>query len=406
MNYSDRPNLSMPPIGPATRAFASARRRKDGLISAPAGFLIVGVVIASLTGCSTSRHCQGAGAAVAKYQLQTNSVQDALRVRAEAPREQVDMLVLSGGGSHGAWGAGVLRGWRDNAVNPRPKKFQVVTGVSTGALLATYAFLGQPEDDDLLERAYTSVQTSEIYRHKFLPFALLSDSLYSSSPLARTIAKYLTQETVDRVARAGREEHRRLYVGTVNLDAGGLVIWDLTAIAMDESNVHRLDLYRRVVLASASIPIMVPPVNIDGNLYVDGGARAQLFFERHFFPALRQIKERGILHPNLTIHIIVNGKLGVEPVCVNDWLKDVALRTLEMLLDANAIGDLYRIKYLLDLNHYGHFRLSFIPPDVAVTTSDVFDPKMMRALYDAGLQFGKTRAKWDDSIPDPDFHRR
>jgi predicted patatin/cPLA2 family phospholipase len=358
----------------------------------------------ALSGCCTTRRCDPhAGEAVAKYHFETNSFQEALQPRAETP-EKVDMLVLSGGGSQGAWGAGVLRGWRENTANPRPKKFPVVTGVSTGALLATYAFLGEPADDDLLEQAYTTATTSDIYKKKFILFALFSDSIYNSKPLAGRVKKYITQGTVDRVA-AGGQEGRRLYVGTVNHDSGSLVIWDLTAIAMDTNNPGRLDLYQKVVLASASIPILVQPVTIDGNLYADGGARAQLFFEKGFSPAFQKMKDQKTLHPNLTLHIIVNGKLGLDSICVSDCLKEIALRTLDMLLDANEIGDLYHIEYVLKLNRYGHFALSWIPQAVQVTTSDVFDPKMMRDLYEASRTFGRTKAKWDDHIPDLDLSR-
>lgn len=356
-----------------------------------------------LGGCCASRHCDGAGQAVAKYQFHAATAQKALAVQTGAPEEPIDILVLSGGGSHGAWGAGVLRGWRDNSQNPRPKKFRIVTGVSTGALLATYAFLGQPPDDELLREAYTNVVTSDIYHKKFLPFALFSDSLYSSRPLARRIEKYVTLEAVDRVAEAG-QEGRRLYVGTVNHDKESLVIWDLTEIAMDKANPKRLELYRQVVLASASIPILVQPVMIDGNLYCDGGARSQLFFEKGFFPTLRQMKKQGVLHPNLTIYIIVNGKLGLAPTsCVSDCLPQIVSRTLDTLLDANEIGDLYRIKYVLDIMDYGHFRLCYIPQDMPVTSSSVFDPEMMSRLYNKGVEFGRTTAKWEDSIPEFDL---
>jgi hypothetical protein len=361
--------------------------------------------VIALAGCCTTRHCDPhAGEAVARYHFETNSFQQALQPRTQAADEKIDMLVLSGGGSHGAWGAGVLRGWRENTTNPRPKKFPVVTGVSTGALLATYAFLGEPADDDLIEQAYTTATTSDIYKKKFILFALFSDSIYSSKPLAGRVKKYITRETIDRVAAAGAEG-RRLYVGTVNHDTGSLVIWDLTKIAMDTNNPGRIDLYRKVVLASASIPIMVQPVGIDGDLYADGGARAQLFFEKKFFPAFAKMKREHALHPNLTLHIIVNGKLGLEPACVNDCLKDIALRTLDELLDANAIGDLYRMEYVLKSNGYGHFALSWIPRETEVTTSDVFDPVMMRKLYDAGRAFGRTTDKWPDSIPPLDLSR-
>jgi hypothetical protein len=357
-------------------------------------------VLMSLAGCCTSRHCGEAGQAVAKYHFQPASVRAAFEAPGESKSQPVDILVLSGGGSHGAWGAGVLRGWRENAEQPRPRKFQVVTGVSTGALLATHAFLGEPDDDTLLLEAYTQVRTKDIYRGKFLPFALLSNSLKSSAPLKRRVARYIAAQTLERVAQAGREEHRRLYAGTVNYDSGKLVIWDLTAIAMDETNPHRLDLYRQVVLASASIPILVPPVKIDGNLYADGGARAQLFFEGGLLPRLREVS-----HTNLTLYVIVNGKLGMETNCVSDCLKDLTLRTLDMLLDANGIGDLYHIKYELDRIGFGKFRLARIPRDFPVTSSAVFEPGSMQQLYEEGFKFGK-QGKWERQIPEVDLRPR
>ena len=355
------------------------------------------MLLMSLAGCCTSRHCERAGQAVAKYHFRPAAVRAALEVLGEPKSQPVDILVLSGGGSHGAWGAGVLRGWRENAEQPRPRKFQVVTGVSTGALLATHAFLGEPADDALLEEAYTKVRTKDIYRSKLLPFSLFSDSLKSSSPLKRRVARYITEDTLKRVAQVGREEQRRLYAGTVNYDTGKLVIWDLTAIAMDETNKHRLGLYRQVVLASASIPILVPPVRIDGNLYADGGARAQLFFEKGLLPNLREVS-----HTNLMLHVIVNGKLGMETNCVSDCLKELTLRTLDMLLDANGIGNLYHIKYELDRIGFGKFRLSRIPRDVPVTSSAVFEPAAMRKLYDEGVRFGQ-QGRWERQIPEVDF---
>jgi predicted acylesterase/phospholipase RssA len=151
-----------------------------------------------------------------------NAARGILDVKSNTNR--IDMLVLSGGGSHGAWGAGVLRGWRDNERNRRPKRFQVVTGVSTGALLSTFAFLGEPEDDDLLASVYTNVVTADIYRKRFLPLVLFSDSLSSSVPLKHVISRHITSNTLARVAAAGRDGKRGLYVGTVNLDSGKLVI--------------------------------------------------------------------------------------------------------------------------------------------------------------------------------------
>jgi len=365
--------------------------------------LIAAVVAAALSGCCTSRRCEPCNETEQRYSFDPNALQMAL---GRGTGEYCDMLVLSGGGSHGAWGAGVLRGWRENAQKPRPT-FRLVTGVSTGALLATYAFLGEPEDDELLERAYTTLRTQNVYHDKFLPFALFSDSIKSSTPLKRTIAKYITTNTLDRVAAAGKAG-RELCVGTANLDTGRLVIWDLTRIAADVANPQRLELYRDVVYASASIPIAVPPVDISGTLYCDGGVRAQLFFVKHFLPAVRQFK--GGLRPSgqqLTVHVIVNGQLGVQTNCVCDHLTDSALkkgilpRTLEMLLDANANGDLYRVDdFCKELG--ARCRMCWIPSDYPqLYSSDDFDPAQMMKLYEAGRNYGRTNSVWETTIPSP-----
>lgn len=372
--------------------------------------LIACLVLASLSGCCTSRHCdQNAGATVAKYQFQPESLRQAFEPATQAPMTNADILILSGGGSHGAWGAGVLRGWRDNSEKPRPK-FRIVTGVSTGALLATYAFLGETNDDEILLGAYTTAKTSDIYRMK-CPLAWpLSDSLYSSVPLRRMVARYISANTLARVAQAGRSENRRLYVGTVNLDSGKLVIWDMAKIAMDESNPNRLELYRRVVLASASIPVWVPPVAIDGALYGDGGVRAQLFVENHFLPALRdtQSHRKGQRKPlvHVRFYVVVNGKIGVDPVCEPDQLLGIGERTLDMILDAGEVGDLHRVYDMAaEMKSEGDrppFWLARIPDGQLITSSYVFDPGRMKELYNAGVGFGREGTRWESTVPDPD----
>jgi predicted acylesterase/phospholipase RssA len=366
-----------------------------------------------LPGCCTQRHCTAPSKTETEYSFDPQHrsedrqhLRDAFKFRPAEQPEQVNMLVLSGGGSHGAWGAGVLRGWRENPNKPRPT-FSVVTGVSTGALLATYAFLGTEADDAILERAYTTIQTSDIYRNRFLPFAIFSDSFKSSSPLAHTIANYVDTNTLSRVAQAAKSG-RRLYVGTANLDTGKLVIWDLTRIAADETNPNRLDLYRKVVLASASIPIAVPPVDIDGNLYSDGGVRAQLFFDKHFAPAVQDlVKASGLAGEQLMVHVIVNGQIGLQTNCVCDCLTDLSLtkgilpRTLDMLLDANANGDLYRVDDLCRSIHAGR-RMCWIPLDYPnLYSSYDFVPGDMKRLYETGRTFGRTNDKWYDTIPSP-----
>jgi len=157
----------------------------------------------------------------------------------------LNLLSLSGGGQNGAFGAGFLIGWRESGRRP---VFDAVGGVSTGALLATGALLGTPEDDAELEEMYTQITKANIFVERSIFSLLSSDSLMDTKPLRELIAKYITAEKLKRVA-AALEEHRYLFVGTTNVDYDQTWVWNMSLIAKDGN----LDLYRKVLLASASI---------------------------------------------------------------------------------------------------------------------------------------------------------
>ena len=325
------------------------------------------------------------------------------RLLREHPDEAVHVLVLSGGGSNGAWGAGVLNGWRAHSSDPRPR-FHVVTGISTGALIATFAFLGTEKDDAALEEAYTTVSKEDIYVDRSKLSLLFSNSLATLEPLGRLIAKHVTNEVIDRVAEEGRTSKRRLYVGTVNLDQGRLKIWDMTALAMgaDEARYNK---YRSILVAAAAIPALFPPVMIDGSLHVDGGAREQLFVRKIMLPlGIEQEEEqrRGRVL-TITMHVLVNGKLGVGTECVQDCLLPIALRSVTLLLDANIMGNLLQSKYLADAFKV-NWRLCRIPDDVeANPDSHAFITAEMQALYRRGViwgQGGTPQDRWEVQLPE------
>jgi hypothetical protein len=330
-----------------------------------------------------------------KYQMQPALLSEALGDRTGAGTNDVDFLLLIGGGSYQPWGAGVLRGWHDNPENPRPK-FQVVFGVNSGAVVATYAFLGERSDDDALEGMCLTGPDS--FQAKPFTLPLVSDSIGSSSPLQQAITRYISPATLERVAKAGREEHRRLYVATVNMDSGRLVIWDLTSVAMDESNPARLALYRRIALASASLPILAPPVEIDGYFHADAGPRAGLCFEQ-FLPSILRWQRSELIHPPFTLHLILNGKLEAGSAPIGDSLKEISFRTLELLVDANKIEALYSVKRALASARYGKFQFCYVPQDLPVTGLGVLRQSSPRMLYDAGVAFGKRTRKMESLIP-------
>ena len=193
----------------------------------------------------------------------------ALPKHAEAP-----WLALSGGGELGAYGAGLLAGWTASGKRPA---FSVVTGVSTGALIAPYAFLG-PAYDGALKQGYTKTDAADVFEIGGSP-----DSFFSSWPLRDTIARRVTAELVKAVSEQHRRG-RRLLILTTNVDAQRPVLWNMGAIACHPGH-DALLLFRNVLLASASIPGLFPPVMIEvvGNgrrfqeMHVDGGASTNLF---------------------------------------------------------------------------------------------------------------------------------
>lgn len=230
-------------------------------------------------------------------------------------RPRYALLSLSGGGAKGAFGAGLLCGWTKHGTRPN---FKVVTGVSTGALMATFVFLGSKYDREL-ERFYTTTTNADIMtRHRFGAFG---DSMADSAPLCKTIARFVDEEVLEVVA-AEHRKGRRLYVATTDLDGNRLVVWDLGAIATSQ-HPERLDRYRDVLLASASIAIVFPPVyfpvEVDGRRYwqmhVDGGAITNVFFSGFMLDVQREIEHENIKQgAQVDYYIIMNGELEPGPL--------------------------------------------------------------------------------------------
>ncbi|MGI9290996.1 MAG: patatin-like phospholipase family protein, partial [Gammaproteobacteria bacterium] len=168
-----------------------------------------------------------------------------------------DYLALSGGGQNGAFGAGLLYGWTEAGTRP---EFTIVTGVSTGALIAPFAFLG-PDYDAVIKDIYTRQSTKDLMRTRGLLKTLFGESAADSDPLREKIEGYITADIVEAIAH----EHRRgrnLHVVTTNLDAGRPVSWNVSAIAASD-HPQALSLIRDILLASASIPGVFPPVMFD-----------------------------------------------------------------------------------------------------------------------------------------------
>src|SRR5579859_3093129 len=252
-------------------------------------------VLAILIGCMPSRQCApplsvtsrdwvDLSASPGAYaRMDPGHVKQVLAQFSDEPAPpggpRYEALVLSGGGMYGAYTAGVLVGWSTTGTRP---KFDCVTGVSTGALIATLAFLG-PEHDESLRTFATTVNAGRIYRTRQPISVLWSPSVASPEPLEKLINSVTDMNLLRAVAK-GHAEGRRLFVGTTNLDARRLVVWDMGEIAT-RGDAEALTLFRKILLASCAIPGFFPPVSfdveVDGKkyteLHVDGGASASLF---------------------------------------------------------------------------------------------------------------------------------
>ena len=312
-----------------------------------------------------------------------------------------NILVLSGGGAYGAYSAGVLAGWTESGTRPR---FDVVTGVSTGALVATLAFLG-PERDPLLKRFYTTVTDKDVYARKSEIAALFSDSFRESKPLAKLIEAVIDAELLKGIA-AEHAKGRRLYVGTTHLDAKRLVVWDMGAIA-SRGTPADLVLFRTVLLASASIPGFFPPVpitvDVDGKpieeLHVDGGVTASLFFRPPQVKreVRRQLGDRPMAGSN--VYIIVAGKLYADPAIVERRLLPIAADSISALLYSKGRGDLFQL-YALALATGMNYHVTAVPADLDVPRdSTSFDPAVMGWLYEVGREQAKSGREWRSNPP-------
>ncbi len=322
-----------------------------------------------------------------------------------------NLLSLSGGGAKGAFGAGLLCGWSDAGTRP---VFKVVTGVSTGSLQATPAFLGQ-DYDGLLREIFTAHTTDSIFERRQWVGSLSSESIADSTPLKQLIDQYMTQEVLDAVA-AEHAKGRRLFVGTMNMDHGEFVIWDMGAIA-SSGRPDALDHYRNILLASCSAQVFLPPVYFEvqdeeGNRYGEMHADAATFSQAFFRGCLIEFEDAmeatgmDIAGAKANLYVIINGKLvpaGLDKA-VKPRVLSIGAATMEQLFQVRSEASIYRMYVLC--HRYGlKFHLTAIPDDCPFDLHMLdFDPVKMQALFDVGYDMGVEGNHWMDDPPhlDPD----
>jgi len=308
-------------------------------------------------------------------------------------------IAISGGGANGAFGAGLLTGWTENGRRP---EFTMVTGISTGALTAPFVFLG-PAYDDKLKEVYTTTSTQDIMKKRKIFSALFGDSMADTTPMKALIAKYITADMMNAIAREHRRG-RRLFVGTLNLDAGRSVIWNIGAIAASD-HLNKLDLIHGILRASAAIPVAFPPIAItvenDGRkyeeLHVDGGTGSQVFV----YPAAidwKQITKKLKVQGAPKIYVIRNSFLEPDYQGINRSVLPIASRSIDSLIRTQGIGDIYQI-YALCKRDGNDFNLAYIPTKFTEKPNEGFDPVYMGKLYELGHQMGRKGYPWVKAPP-------
>jgi predicted patatin/cPLA2 family phospholipase len=310
-----------------------------------------------------------------------------------------NILAISGGGDNGAYAAGFLNGW--SATGTRPE-FSLVTGVSTGALIAPYAFLGSAHDAELKE-FYTETPREKLIEIRDVFAVLTEDSIIDTAPLCALISKQIDQAFLDKIAAEYRKG-RTLLISTTNLDTRQNVIWDMTKIAASQ-DPRALDLFHSIMLASAAIPGAFPPVmiNVEVNgqvfseMHVDGGTSGQVFVYPPSLNLGALAKENGGQRKR-ALFVIMNERIDPEWAETERNVLTIAGRAVATLIHNQGIGDLFRI-YLTTQRDHVAFNLSYIPADFNHPNAGVFNADFMRTLYTRGYKEASQGQPWQHFPP-------
>jgi predicted acylesterase/phospholipase RssA len=317
----------------------------------------------------------------------------------DGPLPQANYLAISGGGEDGAFGAGLLVGWTETGTRP---EFKLVTGISTGALTAPFAFLGPDYDDELTE-VYTGVSADDVLEKRSILAAIYNDALADNAPLRSLVAKFVTPEMLGEIA-AEHDKGRSLLIGTTNLDARRPVIWNITKIAAGGSP-EALELVRDILVASAAIPGAFPPIMIDvevngqpyQEMHVDGGASAQVFVYPPSLQLAQISREQGITRDR-KLYVIRNARLDPDWADTKRETMSIAGRAISSLIQNQGVGDLYRI-YATTQRDGVDFNLAYIPASFDVSLPAPFDQHYMQELFKLGHELGRSGYPWQKVPP-------
>lgn len=360
---------------------------------------------AEISGMPGIRYILGGGdIAMKQFMLDAKSaISSELTYRAkmglQGPLPPANFLAISGGGDDGAYGAGLLCGW--SAAGTRPE-FKLVTGISTGALIAPFAFLGSKYDAKLKE-VYTNSSPKDILEARGPLAAVFNDALADNKPLWLLLQKHITAEMLHNVA----EEHKKgrvLLVASTNLDSRRPVIWNMTKIAAS-GHPQALELFRKLMMTSAAIPGAFPPSMIDvvaggkqyQEMHVDGGAVAQVFVYPPSFKLKENAHKMGIDRER-NLYVIRNARLDPDWSEVERRTLTIAGKAISSLIRTQGIGDLYRI-YLNAQRDGLDYNLAYVPSTFNAPHKEDFDKDYMGQLFQTGYDAAVKGYPWAKTPP-------
>lgn len=390
--------------------------------------LVITVVTALGCGCAVNRNAPTPEelqhrrithtADVVRYQRVVNE-RTVRRMKLEADEQLAtgkpavyDILILSGGGDYGAFGAGFLEGWgavREEGYQ-RPE-FDLVTGVSTGALIAPFAFVGDQTSYERVLVMYSEPKADWFEKSGLLFFLPGRQSFMRADGMRRDLEREVNAEVIKRIA-SGEGAHRTLWVGTTDLDLGLLHPWDLTVEARKIVDENRDSTrFYDVLMASAAIPAVFPPVIIDGWLYVDGGTTTNILYDADLrsdsAPVAmyrRQFPDSPM--PKFRFWVIINNQLGGEPQIVQPNWMSITKASVATAIRSSTIGALRQLSLQAELQRRDgldvEFRFIAIPDEWRSPNTEAFNKETMGSLAKLGMEMGADPRSWKtDLVSEP-----
>jgi Patatin-like phospholipase len=362
----------------------------------------------------TARQAEDAARAYAHAQLATALMERAEgKVAAAAKRRQptpptIDLLVISGGGDWGAFGAGVLKGWgRVKGELARPQ-FDVVTGVSTGAMIAPFAFLGDDESIERIVTLYRNPKPDWVSSRGLVFFLPNNPSFYALPGLEREMRAALDRRMLERIAAEGGTG-RALLVNTTNIDLGDMRAWDIVAETKVALASHDAERVYNILLASAGIPAVFPARGIADYLYVDGAITGNILYggrvrNDESLPSRWLAKNPKLPMPRFRYWVIFNNQLRFPPQVTQERWPDIMSRATIMSTQTSTVNsmrhlyaqaEIARLKYGADVE----VRLMAVPDAWRPPSPGTFQANVMNELADLGEKMGADPANWRTEAP-------